>query len=98
MSEEFDGEDFGYLIQSKKNEVDEFMFQTAFYEILHSLKNSKDIVIIDYLYKGFTVADISRISGYTRAYIHQRIRKLRNQPFGRELNALLKQYIAEKTG
>jgi RNA polymerase sigma factor (sigma-70 family) len=98
MTDEFDGEEFGYLIESKKNEVEEFMFQTSFYEILNNLRNSQDIYIIECLYKGFTAKEIAKLIGYSNTYVHQRIRRFRSHSVGQQLHALLKDRIAEKTG
>jgi RNA polymerase sigma factor (sigma-70 family) len=98
MSKKIDGEEFGYLIESKKNEVEEFMFQTSFYEILNNLRNSQDIYIIECLYKGFTAKEIAKLIGYSHTYVHQRIRRFRSHSVGQQLHALLKDRIAEKTG
>jgi RNA polymerase sigma factor (sigma-70 family) len=97
MTDEFDGEEFGAFLCSKKNEIEEFMFETTFHELLTYLNDSKDTYIIKCLYKGFTVKEIAESLGLTRAYIHQRIRRLRSHSVGHELYALLKERIAEKT-
>jgi RNA polymerase sigma factor (sigma-70 family) len=97
MTDEFDGEEFGAFLCSRHNEVEEFLFEKSFDQILTYLHDSKDIYIIECLYKGFTVKEIAESLGFTRAYIHQRIRRLRNHPVGQELYALLKERIAEKT-
>jgi DNA-directed RNA polymerase specialized sigma24 family protein len=97
MTDEFDGEEFGAFLCSRHNEVEEFLFEKSFDQILTYLHDSKDIYIIECLYKGFTVKEIAESLGFTRAYIHQRIRRLRSHSAIQELYALLKERIAEKT-
>jgi RNA polymerase sigma factor (sigma-70 family) len=97
MFDDLDAEEFGSFFASKHNEIQEFMFEKSFDQILTNLNDSKDIYIIECLYKGFTVKEIAQSLGLTRAYIHQRIRRLRSHSVGQELYALLKERIAEKT-
>jgi DNA-directed RNA polymerase specialized sigma24 family protein len=97
MFDDLDAEEFGSFFASKHNEIQEFMFEKSFDQILTYLNDSKDIYIIECLYKGFTVKEIAESLGLTRAYIHQRIRRLRSHSVGHELYALLKERIAEKT-
>jgi DNA-directed RNA polymerase specialized sigma24 family protein len=90
-------QEFGKFVPSKKNEIVDFMFDFAFQETLNKLRDQRDVFIIEHLYKGFAVTEISQMLGYTRVYIHQRIRRLRNHPVGHELYELLRERIVEKT-
>jgi RNA polymerase sigma factor (sigma-70 family) len=94
---EVDGEEFSYYIPDKSKDLEQQEFHAAFNQVLSKIESKKDAFIVWQLYRGFTVPEIAVHFGVSRSSLYRRVQNMRDKPYGKEMYALLKDCIAEKT-
>lgn len=95
--DEVDGEELGYFIPDKSKDLEQQEFHAAFGQVMAKIECKKDAFIIEKLYRGFTVPEIAKYLQVSRTALYRRVQNMRDKPYGKEMYALLKDCIAEKT-
>lgn len=93
-----EGDEYAMFIPSKSNDLQKRLFQVDVNHLLSKIKDRKDAAIIRFIYEGYSQKEIAVMLKTSRNAVNQRVKRLDQKAYMKELYSLMKAYIAEQTG